>query len=242
MSRRKVMISSTALDLPDHRDGLRDGCERAGFEPHMMEKLPALDTDAIEASLRMVEEADVYVGVFAWRYGYVPDGHDVSITEMEYNRAGRRMPITGGWRRQRRIWRRSGRPSPCCRRSTRASSSRCRRWRSTPRTNTGSIRTSWTTDRQSAAQRVATRGRRTAREAGQRAKASRCRLCDHWCVSTGRNRRVGVRSSAGGRGSSADLAATAGHPAEPLTRQIVLAGAAVSPAARCRSCDWVWPR
>ena len=35
----------------------------------------------------MVEQADVYVGIFAYRYGYVPDGHDISITEMEYNRA-----------------------------------------------------------------------------------------------------------------------------------------------------------
>ncbi len=87
MTRRKVMISSTALDLPEHRQGLRDACERAAFEPHMMEKLPALDADAIEASLQMVDEADVYVGVFAYRYGYVPKGHDISITEMEYNRA-----------------------------------------------------------------------------------------------------------------------------------------------------------
>jgi Domain of unknown function (DUF4062) len=83
-----VMISSTALDLPDHRGEIREGCERAGFEPHMMEKLPARDADAIKVSRQMVEEADVYVGVFAFRYGYVPEGHDISITEMEYNRAG----------------------------------------------------------------------------------------------------------------------------------------------------------
>jgi hypothetical protein len=88
--RKIVMISSTALDLPDHRGGIKDGCERAGFEPHMMEKLPALDADAIKASLRMVNEADIYVGVFAYRYGYVPDGHDISVTEMEYDRAAER--------------------------------------------------------------------------------------------------------------------------------------------------------
>jgi hypothetical protein len=35
----------------------------------------------------MVEEADVYVGVFAFRYGYVPDGHDISVTEREHNHA-----------------------------------------------------------------------------------------------------------------------------------------------------------
>ena len=51
-----------------------------------MEKLPALDADAITISLRMVDDADVYIGAFAYRYGYLPDGYDISITEMEYNR------------------------------------------------------------------------------------------------------------------------------------------------------------
>jgi hypothetical protein len=86
-SRRAVMISSTALDLPNHRSALRDACARADFEPLMMETLPALNADAIRVSLDMVDKADVYVGVFAYRYGYVPDGHDISITEMEYDYA-----------------------------------------------------------------------------------------------------------------------------------------------------------
>jgi tetratricopeptide (TPR) repeat protein len=85
--RRIVMISSTARDLPEHREELRLGCQRAGFEVRMMEHLPALDADAIKASLDLVDEADIYVGVFAYRYGYVPEGCDISITEMEYNRA-----------------------------------------------------------------------------------------------------------------------------------------------------------
>jgi len=87
--RKVVMVSSTAQDLPEHRGEIRLGCEGAGFEPRMMEHLPALDADAIKASLRMVEEADVYVGIFAYRYGYVPDGYDISITEMEYNHAAK---------------------------------------------------------------------------------------------------------------------------------------------------------
>jgi tetratricopeptide (TPR) repeat protein len=82
------MISSTARDLPDHREQVRLACERAGFAPHgMMEHLTAENANAIQVSLRMVEEADVYVGILAKRYGYTPDGHEISITEMEYNRA-----------------------------------------------------------------------------------------------------------------------------------------------------------
>lgn len=87
-SRKSVMISSTARDLPYHREQVRLACERAGFAPHdMMEHLTALNADAIAASLAMVENAEVYVGVFAFRYGYVPDGHSISITEMEYDHA-----------------------------------------------------------------------------------------------------------------------------------------------------------
>src|ERR1700720_2624162 len=82
------MISSTARDLPLHREQVRLACERAGFEPReMMEHLTALNKDAVEASLRMVEDADVYLGILANRYGTVPTGCDLSITEMEYDRA-----------------------------------------------------------------------------------------------------------------------------------------------------------
>jgi hypothetical protein len=42
----------------------------------------------------MVDRADVYIGIFAWRYGHKPEGHDISITEMEFNRAvEREIPI-----------------------------------------------------------------------------------------------------------------------------------------------------
>ena len=82
-----VMISSTARDLPDFREQVREACLRAEMLPKMMEHLPASDADAIEASLKMVDKADVYVGLFAHRYGYVPKGHDISITQMEYERA-----------------------------------------------------------------------------------------------------------------------------------------------------------
>lgn len=82
-----VMISSTARDLPEHRKALLDACLRQGMFPSMMEHLPASDDEAIRASLKMVDDADIYVGVFAHRYGYVPKGHSISVTEMEYNRA-----------------------------------------------------------------------------------------------------------------------------------------------------------
>ncbi len=89
-SPKRVMISSTALDLPEHRKELMDACLRMGMLPVMMEHLTAGDTDAVAQSLALVNGADIYLGVFAYRYGYVPDTNNpeqLSITEMEYNRA-----------------------------------------------------------------------------------------------------------------------------------------------------------
>src|ERR1700694_3294495 len=84
---KKVMISSTARDLPEHRKEVLDACLRQGMFPIMMEHLPASDADAIAESLRMVNEAAFYLGIFAYRYGYVPKGYNIAVTEMEYNRA-----------------------------------------------------------------------------------------------------------------------------------------------------------
>ncbi|HEX8845355.1 MAG TPA: DUF4062 domain-containing protein [Pyrinomonadaceae bacterium] len=82
-----AMISSTALDLPEHRALVHKACLEAGFFPIGMEQLPARDATGIAASLEMVDQADIYIGVYAFRYGWVPDGQDISITEMEFDRA-----------------------------------------------------------------------------------------------------------------------------------------------------------
>ncbi len=82
------MISSTARDLPEHRDKVMHACQRLGmFHPGMMEHLTATDANALEVSLEMANKADIYIGMFAFRYGYIPEGESVSVTEAEYNRA-----------------------------------------------------------------------------------------------------------------------------------------------------------
>ena len=91
---KTAMISSTSIDLPEHRREVIEACLREGIFPIGMENLPARDADAIRVSLEMVYNADIYIGIFAWRYGHRPEGHDISITEMEFNRAvERKIPI-----------------------------------------------------------------------------------------------------------------------------------------------------
>ena len=88
------MISSTSIDLPEHRKVVMEACQRLDIFPKAMEHLPARDADAIKVSMEMVEVADIYIGIFAWRYGHIPEDHDISITEMEFNRAVERgIPI-----------------------------------------------------------------------------------------------------------------------------------------------------
>src|ERR1043165_5722535 len=83
----RAMISSTAQDLWIHRKAVMDACLSLDVFPSMMEHMPATDADAIGASLKMVDGADIYIGIFANRYGYVPEDENISITEMEYQRA-----------------------------------------------------------------------------------------------------------------------------------------------------------
>ena len=62
--------------------------------PLNMEHFPASDADAIQASLAMVDDSEIYLGVFAHSFGYVPKGYEISITEMKY-RSG--IPSAARW-------------------------------------------------------------------------------------------------------------------------------------------------
>ena len=85
--RPSIFLSSTVIDLPEHRRQAAEACRRMGFEVVGMEEWPAQDADAETVCLSKVDEADLFIGIYAFRYGWIPDGHEVSITELEYERA-----------------------------------------------------------------------------------------------------------------------------------------------------------
>jgi tetratricopeptide (TPR) repeat protein len=58
-----------------------------GHEDIAMEYFVAEDKRPVEKCLEDVGSCDLYIGIFAWRYGYAPDGYDKSITELEYQKA-----------------------------------------------------------------------------------------------------------------------------------------------------------
>jgi hypothetical protein len=82
----KVFVSSTYLDNRDRRKVVEDTITMAGMLWHGMEIFTASTRPTVEECLRYVNEADLLVGIIAWRYGWEPEG-DKSITEMEYDAA-----------------------------------------------------------------------------------------------------------------------------------------------------------
>lgn len=88
---RRVFVSSTFKDLRPHRLAARDVIRRLDATDVSMENFGARETRARDESLRLVrEESDVFVGIYAYRYGTIPQGDERSITEQEYDEARRR--------------------------------------------------------------------------------------------------------------------------------------------------------
>src|SRR5919202_1657926 len=83
----KIYISSTYSDLKDYRRAVYDALRKIGHDVRAMEDYVATDERPLDKCLADVAAADVYLGIFAWRYGYIPtagnpDGK--SITECEF--------------------------------------------------------------------------------------------------------------------------------------------------------------
>jgi formylglycine-generating enzyme required for sulfatase activity len=79
-----VFISSTSRDLLDHRAAVARALLDAGFHPIDMANFMARPQGATSACLKEVAEADLFIGIYAWRYGFIPEGSEISITEQEF--------------------------------------------------------------------------------------------------------------------------------------------------------------
>src|SRR5689334_17008423 len=87
---KRAFISSTNIDLLEHRKAVEKVLHSHDFFPEMNEHWPAMSASAVEACIAKVDLSDIYIGIFAHRYGTIPDGSAISITEMEFNRATER--------------------------------------------------------------------------------------------------------------------------------------------------------
>jgi len=81
-----VFISSTSHDLPDYRKVALEAILELDFHPSGMEHWSITGEDSVELCKQKVEEAHIFLGIYAHRYGWRPPGYDgKSITELEYD-------------------------------------------------------------------------------------------------------------------------------------------------------------
>ena len=84
-----IYLSSTYEDLKEYRRAVYEALHKAGHNVIAMEDYVAKDQRPADKCLQDVEKADIYIGLFAFRYGYIPpqqhsNPNRLSITELEY--------------------------------------------------------------------------------------------------------------------------------------------------------------
>ena len=83
----RIYISSTYSDLKEFREEVYRALRKLGHDVVAMEDYTATDQRPLDKCLDDVAGCDVYLGIFAWRYGYIPPEQDKSITELEFRAA-----------------------------------------------------------------------------------------------------------------------------------------------------------
>lgn len=88
--KKQVYISSTFEDLRSHREAAYMNLRGLPVTVKAMEDYLATDERPLAKCLKDVRSSQIYVGLFAWRYGYIPRRNNPkkkSITELEYRQA-----------------------------------------------------------------------------------------------------------------------------------------------------------
>lgn len=84
---KTVFISSTYLDLAEHRRAVWQVLEEFDVAIRGMEHFGARTEAPLETCLAEVEQSDVYVGIVAFRLGSLDAASGRSFTQLEYERA-----------------------------------------------------------------------------------------------------------------------------------------------------------
>ena len=85
-----IYLSSTCSDFKAYREVVYDTLRKMRYDVIAMEDYVATDQRPLDKCLTDVSACDLYIGLFAWRYGYIPtegNPEQKSITELEYRQA-----------------------------------------------------------------------------------------------------------------------------------------------------------
>jgi hypothetical protein len=86
-------LGSTYSDLNEHREAaiaaIRTFSERSKDDDEVFDPnaLPHEGQALLDTCLSQVKKASYFVLLLGWRYGYIPDGSELSIVELEFNAA-----------------------------------------------------------------------------------------------------------------------------------------------------------
>ncbi|MDQ1559802.1 MAG: hypothetical protein QOD32_2862 [Pyrinomonadaceae bacterium] len=86
----RIYISSTYSDLAECREAVYRALRSMGHDIVAMEDYVAADQRPLNKCLADVASCDLYVGIIAWRYGFIPardNPERTSITELEFRHA-----------------------------------------------------------------------------------------------------------------------------------------------------------
>ena len=84
-----IFVGSTFVDLQSYRQAVRDALAQLETIVRGMEHFGSRPGSPLDECLRVVRSCRVYIGIFGMRYGSVPEGHDRSMTHLEYDEAQR---------------------------------------------------------------------------------------------------------------------------------------------------------
>jgi tetratricopeptide (TPR) repeat protein len=83
----KVFVSSTYIDLKDHRRAVIDSLLRLKLQPVAMEFFGAKPEEPRQVCGNEIRGCDLFIGIYAHRYGFTSEESEKSITEQEFDLA-----------------------------------------------------------------------------------------------------------------------------------------------------------
>jgi hypothetical protein len=84
---REVFVSATARDLKALREQVADALKVVPAGVYLQEEWSSPAANVVSLSYDKLTDSDAYFGLFGFRYGWIPDGHVKSITELECDKA-----------------------------------------------------------------------------------------------------------------------------------------------------------
>lgn len=83
----KIFVSSPVKNLEEQRALIRKALDEMGISYFISEADQSRNNSSFKICLKEIEKCQLYILLLGKNYGWVPDGYNISVTELEYNAA-----------------------------------------------------------------------------------------------------------------------------------------------------------